>query len=238
MSILRAPPLPRPGTRLPTAEGGAVVAVAWRAEGSYAHVYRAAYAPPGHLPLDALPCALKVPRPEVPPAAERLRAEGEVLSRVHHPHLVRLLARGAAGCCPLLVLEWLEGSPVTLRGRGLPLARALELLEQLLLALGALHAAGAAHGDVRPQNLLLTEERGAVLIDPDGAAADPGADLRAAAALFRALLTGSAAAPDHPLPAALNPRAEALRRQLAASSPSPWGAVEAARAAAALRATL
>jgi serine/threonine protein kinase len=184
---------PAPGASVPTASGGVVVLRAWRGEGSYARVYRAAYVRPGDGPLDATECALKLPKPEIAEAADRLRREGEVLAQLHHPRVVKLLDRGE-GNAPFLALEWLEGETLldlVRARRRLPLRQALELLAGLTEALAHCHERGVAHGDVRGQNLLVLPTRGAVLTDPEPVApATPADDVRAAGALLSLMLTG------------------------------------------------
>jgi serine/threonine protein kinase len=171
-----------------TALGEIVHPRGWTSEGSYARVYQGTRLQE--------PCAVKLAKPEVPGAAGLIRREGDLLARVRDPQVVRLLDRGEAPTGPFLVLEWLPGE--TLRDRlertgRLPLRQALEVVADLARALAAFHP-HAAHGDVRPENVLLPPGRGAVLIDPlvpDPPAAQPQADLRALGGALHRMLTGA-----------------------------------------------
>lgn len=182
-----------PGTRLTADTGRDLTVCSWRGEGSYARVYRAEYGPGGG------PCAVKVAKPEVPEAEARLRHEGRVLAELRHPRVVALLDTGRHGSALLLVLEWLEGDTLldlVASRRRLPLRQSLEILEAVCEGLAALHQRGQVHGDLRPQNVILTPDRGAVLTDPGAAidAAVPASvegDIRAAGSLFHHLLTGA-----------------------------------------------
>jgi serine/threonine protein kinase len=176
------------GARLPTDTAYEVVVRGWRGEGSYARVYLAQYSRTG----DA--CAVKLPKPEIPDAAARLDGERGLLARARHPHLVELLDSGRWAGAPFLVLEWLEGETlldvVTARRR-LPLRRALELLEPLCDVIAYLHGLGLAHGDLRPQNVIVTGSRGSVLTDPGPPdPAPPAQDVRGLGGLLHRMVTG------------------------------------------------
>jgi serine/threonine protein kinase len=164
----------QPGIRLVTDLGRAVAVHSWRGEGSYARVYRGDY--------NARPCALKLAKREILEAGIRLEGEREVLARVHSPHVVALLDAGRYGDIPFLVLEWLEGETLldlVKSRRRLPLRQALEILEAVCSGLCDLHSQGVAHGDVRPENVIVVPGRGAVLTDPGAAlgTGQPGAGL-------------------------------------------------------------
>jgi len=110
--------------------------------------------------------------------------EFEQLARLRHPSLPRVFEVGrtrepideiAAGA-PFFVAEWIAGTRCDgpWSGDG---AALWAVLADLAGALAAIHAAGLVHADVAPQNVLLTADRGAVLVDLGLAAAldTPGA---------------------------------------------------------------
>ena len=88
----------------------------------------------------------------------RFQLECELLERLQHPNVVRLVERGSSGE-RYAALELLEGE--TLRQRlvresVLSLCDSLQIATQLADALEAVHAAGVIHCDVKPDNLFLT----------------------------------------------------------------------------------
>jgi serine/threonine protein kinase len=85
--------------------------------------------------------ALKRPTPNAPEATRQLSMEIEVLSRVQHPHLIRLHGHGTDVEGSFAVLAWIEGSTLesTLSHAPLSEDRVRTLLSQLLAALQALH---------------------------------------------------------------------------------------------------
>jgi Protein kinase domain len=94
------------------------------------------------------------------PAAARARflAEAQLLATLDSKHLVRVLDYGELpDDVPYFVMELVQGP--TLRQRltePLAVARAVEITEQLLEALSDVHARGLTHGDVKPENIILS----------------------------------------------------------------------------------
>lgn len=133
----------------------------WRGEGSYSRVFR--------VRADATVYALKLAKPEIAGAAERLERERSARARIRHPRLVECLDAGRWQDTPFLILAWIEGSDLRRlveRQRRLPLVIALGYLQDVSAALAALHAGGLAHGDLRPENVMVEETtRHAVLAD-------------------------------------------------------------------------
>ncbi len=123
------------------------------------------------------------------PQAERLRWEFQLLSRIAHPNVARVFelfrvesgsaAFGAAPGTAALVQQYAPGRAADQAARSLArdgdalLALALQVGESVARALGAIHAQGLVHGDVKPGNIVVAEgaaagERGGVkLIDLD-----------------------------------------------------------------------
>ena len=101
-------------------------------------------------------------------AEKRALAEAEALAKVRHPRVVPLLSVERAGERLFLVLEYVEGGSaqalLDATGR-LPPARALALALDALEGLEAIHAAGIAHGDVKPANVLVDAHGRALLAD-------------------------------------------------------------------------
>src|SRR5262249_47233758 len=84
------------------------------------------------------------------------------------PHVVRSLDFGAEGPALYLVMEFVPGPSlwdhIEARGR-LPEAEAVPLIAQVGHALDEAHARGLIHRDVKPDNILLTADGQAKLLD-------------------------------------------------------------------------
>ncbi|MBN1771535.1 MAG: serine/threonine protein kinase [Deltaproteobacteria bacterium] len=99
-----------------------------------------------------------------PRSRERFLQEARVGSRIASEHVVEVVDAGVereAGV-PWIAMELLEGETLADRlaaGGALPPAEAWEILEQLGHALGAAHAAGIVHRDVKPENVFLARPR-------------------------------------------------------------------------------
>lgn len=112
------------------------------------------------------PVALKIIAIHGVDASEeaRFQREGRLLAGLRHPGIVRLVAFGQLdeGGAPYLAMEWLEGEDIAARQRRspMPLAMCLEIGAQIADALGAAHAAGVVHRDVKPSNVFLVGSRG------------------------------------------------------------------------------
>jgi serine/threonine protein kinase len=102
-----------------------------------------------------------------------MEREVELLSRLSHPSIPRLLDRGgplrpSENEYPFFVMEWVPGVPLyAWAEQHAPSSRQLcEVLSQVARALEAVHAAGAVHRDVKGDNVLVQlSDRRAVLID-------------------------------------------------------------------------
>ncbi len=156
-------------------------------KGSRGSVHRARHASHGDVALKIIPspgCA--------PGALDRLRR----LRALEHPHLARVFDAGPTGHGLYVASEHVEGIPLldhVVGSMRLSRPEAARILGQTAAALEALHAAGLAHGNLKPQNVLLTERRQVKLTDaglgPDGSG--PAEDLLACRALWRFMLTGN-----------------------------------------------
>jgi tetratricopeptide (TPR) repeat protein len=100
------------------------------------------------------PRALKVLLPDASQRTrERFRIEAAALAKLSHPAIVRYVDHGD----DYLVMEWVDGESLADRitSRGTPPVDALRLGARLVAGLGAAHAAGVVHRDVKPRNVML-----------------------------------------------------------------------------------
>jgi eukaryotic-like serine/threonine-protein kinase len=116
-----------------------------------------------HLGLD-IHVALKLVRPEAgsPEATERLVLEAQAAARLDHPAIVQILDVGrTAEGDPFLVMELLDGeslADVLTRRRTLDVVTAIQVILPIAGALGAMHAKGIIHRDVKPNNVFLAHD--------------------------------------------------------------------------------
>src|SRR5256885_10848216 len=96
-------------------------------------------------------------------AVDSTRFEQEIARlgrRLQHPSLVAPHGAGRAGPFVYHTRTFVEGTTLRAwlaRNGELPLRRAAEILRDILTALAHAHAAHIAHGDLKPENVLLTE---------------------------------------------------------------------------------
>ena len=94
---------------------------------------------------------------------QRFLREANVLRELTHPHIVAFRDMGESGGMLYFAMDYVRGQDAhkMLRKNGpLPVGRAAALGCQLLDALAFAHGRGFIHRDVKPSNLLLTEEGG------------------------------------------------------------------------------
>src|SRR5579871_2209234 len=93
--------------------------------------------------------------------AQRLVAEAQAVNAIHHRGIVDIFAFGELpDGRPYLVMEWLAGEPLSNlieRHGPLDLPSTVQILEELCVALGAAHAHGIVHRDVKPSNVFLVK---------------------------------------------------------------------------------
>ena len=100
---------------------------------------------------------------------QRFEAEARLLSALSHPRVVRIIDHFAAPTGQYLVMDLVRGIDlgVLLKQRGtpgLPVDQSIEYVRQTCEALSYVHDQQIVHRDVKPQNLILSEN-GVVLVD-------------------------------------------------------------------------
>ena len=111
--------------------------------------------------------ALKTIKPAVDPTQaeiNRFLREARILSELDHPNIVAFHEMGESNGLLYFAMDYVSGSDAAQllrKHRGpLPIARAVNLVCQVLQALDYAHAKGFVHLDVKPSNMLVTHEEG------------------------------------------------------------------------------
>src|SRR5688572_19545745 len=104
---------------------------------------------------------------EQPAVRRSFEGEARAAARLAHPNAVAVFDVGEEEGVPFLVLEQVMGPTLEqeLAGGRLDAGRVRRLGTELLAALGAAHAAGLVHRDVKPANVLMTPDGSAKVAD-------------------------------------------------------------------------
>jgi serine/threonine-protein kinase len=117
-----------------------------------------------------LPIALKVLRPEltVTVTADRFLREIQLIQRLEHPLIGRLIDSGQSDWIVYYAMPFVEGPSLQQvlqrRGGAISAPDCRRVANDLLSALGHAHGRGVVHRDVKPDNILIGPN-GAVLVD-------------------------------------------------------------------------
>lgn len=99
---------------------------------------------------------------------QRFNREAKLAATLSDPHIVRVLDYGATREVHYLVMEYIEGqdlrSLIDERG-SLSWQEAFGFLDQLVAALEHAHLHGVVHRDIKPQNVMITEDRTLKVLD-------------------------------------------------------------------------
>ncbi|HEX3159356.1 MAG TPA: protein kinase [Gemmatimonadaceae bacterium] len=93
-------------------------------------------------------------------STERFRREIALAARLHHPHVVPLLAAGERNGLLYYTMPYIDGESLRhrlVRDGELPVSPAIRLLCELADALAYAHGQGVAHRDLKPENVLLAQ---------------------------------------------------------------------------------
>jgi eukaryotic-like serine/threonine-protein kinase len=92
---------------------------------------------------------------------DRLAREARAAAKLSHPHVVGVLDQGNDGDTAYLVMEYIKGHTLrdVINSKGALSPRlALALIDPVVEGLGAAHAAGLIHRDVKPENVLIADD--------------------------------------------------------------------------------
>ena len=114
--------------------------------------------------------AVKIVRrgPDLAEVLRRFRQERQILARLEHPNIARMLDGGSTvDGLPFLVMEYVEGLPITeyCDSRGASIEDRCRLLLPVCDALRHAHRNLVVHRDLKPSNILVTAEGIPKLLD-------------------------------------------------------------------------
>ncbi len=114
--------------------------------------------------------AVKLLRPGLVTRADhnRLKVERQILARLNHRNIARLLDGGTTGDgIPYLVMEYVAGEPIDVycERHNLPIRERLALFRGVCAAVHAAHQNLVIHRDLKPSNILVTPDRTLKLLD-------------------------------------------------------------------------
>jgi len=120
--------------------------------------------------VDDFVVALKIPRDQEL-GEEILRREPDLMRAFNHPHIVRVYDCHTLGSFFVIEMEYVSGRNLAdmldgvNRDNPLSYRRILGWVRQILMGLQAIHGANVVHGDIKPQNVLISADDGAKLVD-------------------------------------------------------------------------
>ena len=98
---------------------------------------------------------------------ERFRREIRVTANLQHPHIVPVFSAGSAGGLLYYTMPLVQGQSLRTRidqGGSVPAAEVESIARDVLQALAYAHRSGIVHRDIKPGNILLTDD-GALVTD-------------------------------------------------------------------------
>src|SRR6478736_3972549 len=104
---------------------------------------------------------------QMPGVRSRFLREARAAAQIHHPNVARVTHYGEQDGECFYVMELVEGETLEAKVRregAMPLALALEVIEQAARALAAAEKCGVVHRDIKPSNIMLESDPSGALI--------------------------------------------------------------------------
>lgn len=102
----------------------------------------------------------------------RFELEAQAIAQLEHAHIVRLYRYGEANGMLYMAMQYVEGAPLNevlaayrAEGQFIEPAEANRIVHEICLALDYAHSKGVIHRDVKPANIILTQQGSAILTD-------------------------------------------------------------------------
>jgi alkyl hydroperoxide reductase subunit AhpC len=129
--------------------------------GTFARVYLAR-----DLQLDR-PVALKVFKPDCPVTPSAALAEARAAAALNHPNVCTIYAVDDTAGIPIIAMEYVPGQPLSSlpHSGAWPLDELLAISRQIAAGMAAAHDAGIIHGDLKPENIMVNDERVVKILD-------------------------------------------------------------------------
>jgi alkyl hydroperoxide reductase subunit AhpC len=129
--------------------------------GTFARVYLAR-----DLQLDR-PVALKIFKPDCPVTPSAALAEARSAAALNHPNVCTIYAVDDTAGVPIIAMEFVTGQLLSAldRGESATTDVLLSISRQLAAGMAAAHEAGIVHGDLKPENVMVSAEGVVKILD-------------------------------------------------------------------------
>jgi len=91
--------------------------------------------------------------------------EARLMSQLNHPSVAQVYEIGEIEEQRFIVMEWVDGLPLTDAWKDLPLEQRLNIYLNVLNAVSAAHARGIIHRDIKPSNILVSSDHKPKVLD-------------------------------------------------------------------------
>jgi alkyl hydroperoxide reductase subunit AhpC len=112
--------------------------------------------------------ALKVLKPGAPIAPATVLAEARSAASLSHPNVCTVFGVDDSEGVPMIAMEYLRGRPLNRlmeREGAMCPPRAVEIARQVASGMAAAHAQGVVHGDLKPENVMVSDDGLAKILD-------------------------------------------------------------------------
>jgi serine/threonine protein kinase len=110
--------------------------------------------------------ALKILKRSIRESREAALTEARSAAKLNHPHVCTVYAVEEEDGLPMIAMEFVDGQPLSQTiEEGLRRDSALRFASQIALGLAAAHAQGVIHGDLKPANVIMSEQGIAKILD-------------------------------------------------------------------------
>jgi len=91
--------------------------------------------------------------------------EARLMSQLNHPGVAQVYEIGEIEEQRFIVMEWVDGLPLTDAWKDLPIQQRLNIYVNVLNAISAAHARGIIHRDIKPSNILVGSDHKPKILD-------------------------------------------------------------------------